>query len=215
MSPPPTSVGGNPSERDTGTLIPCPICSLGISSSSGAKRHLAGHKRNPTAHLAHLAGAIGFKCSSCVAEFGTQIGLSQHRRRAHPAEYNDGKLARLPASKYNWSTLEDATLRNMATEFYASSGTKKLLYTKLASLFPNSSADAIKEWLQQLSWNPPTQSASSARHHSTDTCPGSTKNPCAIKTPPPPQTVEQFVDRDNDCPAVSYFATYLTLTRFV
>ncbi|KAA3674948.1 uncharacterized protein DEA37_0001539 [Paragonimus westermani] len=202
MLPPPTSVGGNPSERDTGTLIPCPICSLGFSFSSGLKRHLAGHKRNSTAHLAHLVGASGFKCSSCGAEFGTQIGLSQHRRRAHPAEYNDEKLARLPASKYNWSTLEDATLRNMTTEFYASSDTKKVLYTKLASLFPNRSAEAIKKRLQHLSWNPSTESSSSARHHGTDTCPGSTKTtwalPNFIQNPPHPQTFDQIIDCDND-----------------
>ncbi|KAF8563976.1 hypothetical protein P879_11572 [Paragonimus westermani] len=92
MTPPSTSVEGNPSGRDTDILIPCPICGFGFSSSSGLQRHLAGHKRNPIAHLVYLVGAIGFKCSSCVAEFGTQIGLYQHRRRAHSAEYSDEKL---------------------------------------------------------------------------------------------------------------------------
>ncbi|KAF5395780.1 hypothetical protein PHET_11370 [Paragonimus heterotremus] len=124
MKPPSTSVEGNSSHGDNAILVLCPICSLGFSYSGGLERHLAGHKRNPTAHLAHLVGAIGFKCGNCAAEFGTQIGLFRHHRRAHPAEYNDEKLARRPVSQYNWFTLEDATLGNMATELYGSSGTK-------------------------------------------------------------------------------------------
>ncbi|KAF7234271.1 hypothetical protein EG68_12181, partial [Paragonimus skrjabini miyazakii] len=142
-----------------GSLIkhesPSDFCrGLRFSSSSGLKRHLASHQRNPTAHLAHLADVDGFKCTSCGLVFNSQIGLSQHRRRTHPVEYNKEKLARRPTSQYNWSTLEDASLKRMASGLHRPGEAKKVLYTNLATLFPTRSAEAIKKRLQHLEWNP-------------------------------------------------------------
>ncbi|KAA3676939.1 uncharacterized protein DEA37_0011816, partial [Paragonimus westermani] len=134
---------------------------LRVCSSSDIKRHLVGHRRNLTAHLAHFVVAVGFKCSSCSAEFGTQIGLSQHRRRVRSVEYNDEKLSCKPLSTYNWSTLEDAMLKNMANEIVTPCGAKKL-YGKLQSMLKNRSSKAIKKGLQHLSWDPSSQSMISA-----------------------------------------------------
>ncbi|KAA3674945.1 uncharacterized protein DEA37_0001538 [Paragonimus westermani] len=161
MVNPPASAGDNSSHKETGTRFPCPICSLGFSSSSGLKRHISGHKRNPTAHLAHLLDATGYRCRDCSAQFNSQAGLSQHRRHAHPAEYNDEKLARRPQSQYNWSKLEDSTLLNMASALTCPGETKKQLYAKLVSLFPYRTTEAIKKRLQHLSRSAPQRPVTS------------------------------------------------------
>ncbi|KAA3670751.1 uncharacterized protein DEA37_0004846 [Paragonimus westermani] len=151
MMNPPASAGDNSSLREADTQFPCHICSLGFSSSTGLKRHIAGHNRNPTAHLAQPLNGTGFRCRDCSAFFNSQIGLSQHRRRAHPAEYNKEKLTRLHQSQYNWSKLEDSTLLNMASVLNCSGETEKQLYAKLVAIFPHRSAEAIKKRLQHLS----------------------------------------------------------------
>ncbi|KAF7249907.1 hypothetical protein EG68_09258 [Paragonimus skrjabini miyazakii] len=115
MKHPSASTGDNSSPQETATHFSCPICSLGLSFSSGLKRQLVGHKRNSTAHLVHLINATGFKGRNYAAQCNSQIGLSQHRRRAHPAEYNDEKLASRLQSQYNWSKLEDAKLVSTAS----------------------------------------------------------------------------------------------------
>ncbi|KAF7250146.1 hypothetical protein EG68_11823 [Paragonimus skrjabini miyazakii] len=114
------STGDNSSFMETATHFPCLLCSLGFLSSSDVKRHLAGHERNPTAHLAHLINAIGFKCRDCAAQFN-----SRHRRCVHLAEFYDEKLASKPQSQYDWSKLGGVTLMSMASALSCPGETKK------------------------------------------------------------------------------------------
>ncbi|KAF5394352.1 hypothetical protein PHET_11754 [Paragonimus heterotremus] len=74
----------------------------------------------------------------------SHVGLSKRRRRVHHVEFNDEKLAQRPQPQYKWSYLENAMLKNMATNLFRPSETQKELYTEMTPVFPNKSSEAIR-----------------------------------------------------------------------
>ncbi|KAF8568438.1 hypothetical protein P879_09901 [Paragonimus westermani] len=108
---PPASARDNSSPWEIGTHFPCHICSFGFSSSSELKRHIAGHKKNPTAHLSHLLNTTGFRCNM-AAHYST-VKLTFPNIVAGPTPQNI--TTRSLRADLNWSKLEDSTLLNMAS----------------------------------------------------------------------------------------------------
>ncbi|KAF8562729.1 hypothetical protein P879_12018, partial [Paragonimus westermani] len=93
----PAPVGADPSYVSISTSHECPHCARCFTTIPGLKN---AHDRDPTLHLTSTYGAFGYRCSQCRRQFTSDRGLSQHRRRAHPTEYNAYCLARLPTSRY-------------------------------------------------------------------------------------------------------------------
>ncbi|KAF8565621.1 hypothetical protein P879_11257 [Paragonimus westermani] len=78
------------------------------------------------------------------------LSLSQHRRKAHPTEYNADCLARLTTTRYNWSRLEDALLTKYANQLSNHSPMLKDLCVAIAIKMENRSNESIKKPPQLL-----------------------------------------------------------------
>jgi hypothetical protein len=91
-------------------------------------------------------------CTVCSRQFSCKAGLSQHRRQAHPSEYNNEKLERIKLSGTHWSEQECHSLLRLADVLSKSSTTRKELYSKLQSHFPNRSVTSIRLRLSILKW---------------------------------------------------------------
>ncbi|KAF7234056.1 hypothetical protein EG68_12641 [Paragonimus skrjabini miyazakii] len=95
----PVSAGANLSSSHINASHECPHCSRYFTTIPGLKKHLNTHNRNPSLHLTSLYGTFGYRCPQCRRQFTSDRTLSQHRRRAHPTEYNADCLTRLPTSR--------------------------------------------------------------------------------------------------------------------
>ncbi|GAA48719.1 endonuclease-reverse transcriptase [Clonorchis sinensis] len=100
-------------------------------------------------------------CADCSRLFPTKIGLSQHRRHAHPTQYNADKLSRVKHSGARWSQQESQSLLRLANNFYPSCETQTALFARLEQYFPGRSAISIKTRLRVLNWQAQQDESSS------------------------------------------------------
>ncbi|GAA51148.1 retrovirus-related Pol polyprotein from type-1 retrotransposable element R2 [Clonorchis sinensis] len=105
--------------------------------------------------VAHLA------CADCSRLFPTKIGLSQHRRHAHPTQHNADKLSRVKHSGARWSQQESQSLLRLANNLYPSCETQTALFARLEQYFPGRSAISIKTRLRVLNWQAQQDESSS------------------------------------------------------
>ena len=188
------------------TLYPCSLCPKSFATKRGLTRHLNTHDRNPFLQFSHLVDAVGpegnFRCPLCHSVFTSKIGLSQHQRRTHPAEYNETKLQRLPTSKYFWSSLDDAALIQLANELSSVHPMQKDLYSAVAAHFPNRSDEAIKRRLNLLQWtrpplslpnSPPAVTPTPSNHTPAIFTPQPHLDPEGAMEPSPPPTLSPRV----------------------
>lgn len=96
-----------PAETVDSTLS-CPSCKrdLGERPRPARVQHIRKCKQPP-------AGATGYACQDCDRSFPTYIGLQQHRKKGHAAEYNqaDAECAeQTEGRKRRWNTAEELKL---------------------------------------------------------------------------------------------------------
>ncbi|GAA51039.1 retrovirus-related Pol polyprotein from type-1 retrotransposable element R2 [Clonorchis sinensis] len=89
-------------------------------------------------------------CADCSRLFPTKIGLSQHRRYAHPTQHNADKLSRVKYSGARWSQQESQSLLRLANNLHPSCDTQTALFARLEQYFPGQSAISIKTRLRVL-----------------------------------------------------------------
>ncbi|GAA47508.1 retrovirus-related Pol polyprotein from type-1 retrotransposable element R2 [Clonorchis sinensis] len=100
-------------------------------------------------------------CADCSRLFPTKIGLSQHRRHAHPTQHNADKLSRVKHSGARWSQQESQSLLRLANNLYPSCETQTALFARLEQYFPGRSAISIKTRLRVLNWQAQQDESSS------------------------------------------------------
>ncbi|GAA54740.1 retrovirus-related Pol polyprotein from type-1 retrotransposable element R2 [Clonorchis sinensis] len=100
-------------------------------------------------------------CADCSRLFPTKIGLSQHRRQAHPTQHNADKLSRVKHSGARWSQQESQSLLRLANNLYPPSETQTALFARLQQYFPGRSAISIKTRLRVLNWQAQQDESSS------------------------------------------------------
>ncbi|GAA52030.1 retrovirus-related Pol polyprotein from type-2 retrotransposable element R2DM [Clonorchis sinensis] len=100
-------------------------------------------------------------CADCSRLFSTKIGLSQHRRHAHPTQHNADKLSRVKHSGARWSQQESQSLLRLANNLYPSCETQTALFARLEQYFPGRSAISIKTRLRVLNWQAQQDESSS------------------------------------------------------
>ncbi|GAA51278.1 endonuclease-reverse transcriptase [Clonorchis sinensis] len=100
-------------------------------------------------------------CADCSRLFPTKIGLSQHRRHAHPTQHNADKLSRVKYSGAHWSQQESQSLLRLANNLYPSFETQTALFARLEQYFPGRSAISIKTRLRVLNWQAQQDESSS------------------------------------------------------
>ena len=93
-----------------------------------------------------------FACE-CGRRFGSQRGLSQHRRKYQAVLYNsERRVLLVPKRGIRWSSQGDERLGVLATDLSAECATKRDLYNKLLVHFPGRTEDALKKRLQKVDW---------------------------------------------------------------
>ena len=88
-----------------------------------------------------MSGGGGFhSCPECLRHFGSQRGLSLHRRRAHPEEYH---LANVPKQrkKARWEHEEMVLLARTELEMQAAG---QVNVKRLAEAFPDRTYESIR-----------------------------------------------------------------------
>lgn len=85
-------------------------CGKSYASAEALKKHQRYHCRHDDPHA--TADGTGFGCPECGRVFSTRSGMSQHRRRAHPAEYNAELESRDVRKKATFSALETLHIIN-------------------------------------------------------------------------------------------------------
>ncbi|GAA52320.1 retrovirus-related Pol polyprotein from type-1 retrotransposable element R2 [Clonorchis sinensis] len=100
-------------------------------------------------------------CADCSRLFPMKIGLSQHRRHAHPTQHNADKLSRVKHSGARWSQQESQSLLRLANNLYPSCETQTALFARLEQYFPGRSAISIKTRLRVLNWQAQQDESSS------------------------------------------------------
>ncbi|GAA54438.1 endonuclease-reverse transcriptase [Clonorchis sinensis] len=100
-------------------------------------------------------------CPDCSRFFPTKIGLSQHRRYAHPTQNNADKLSRVKYSSARWSQQESQLLLRLANNLYPSCDTQTTLFARLEQYFPGRSTFSIKNRLRVLNWQAQQDNSSS------------------------------------------------------
>ncbi|GAA48999.1 endonuclease-reverse transcriptase [Clonorchis sinensis] len=100
-------------------------------------------------------------CADCSRLFPAKIGLSQHRRHAHPTQHNADKLSRVKHSGARWSQQESQSLLRLANNLYPSCETQTALFARLEQYFPGRSAISIKTRLRVLNWQAQQDESSS------------------------------------------------------
>ncbi|GAA56046.1 retrovirus-related Pol polyprotein from type-1 retrotransposable element R2 [Clonorchis sinensis] len=100
-------------------------------------------------------------CADCSRLFPTKIGLSQHRRHAHPTQHNADKLSRVKHSGARWSQQESQSLLRLANNLYPSCETQTAPFARLEQYFPGRSAISIKTRLRVLNWQAQQDESSS------------------------------------------------------
>ncbi|GAA57523.1 retrovirus-related Pol polyprotein from type-1 retrotransposable element R2 [Clonorchis sinensis] len=133
-APVPTST----QERFVG--LKCEECGKWCKSKAGLVAHHRVHDSDSvgTNMVAQLA------CADCSRLFPTKIGLSQHRRHAHPTQHNADKLSRVKHSGARWSQQESQSLLRLANNLYPSCETQTALFARLEQYFPGRSVISIK-----------------------------------------------------------------------
>ncbi|KER26904.1 hypothetical protein T265_13915, partial [Opisthorchis viverrini] len=141
----------------------CEECGKCCKSKAGFVAH----------HRVHDNGSVGtntvaqLACADCSRLFPTKIGLSQHRRHAHPTQHNADKLGRVKYSSTRWSQQESQSLLRLANNLYPSCGTQTELFTRLEQYFPGRSAISIKTRLRVLNWQAQQDETSSGEPEQT------------------------------------------------
>ncbi|GAA50325.1 retrovirus-related Pol polyprotein from type-1 retrotransposable element R2 [Clonorchis sinensis] len=150
-APVPTST----QERFVG--LKCEECGKWCKSKAGLVAHHRVHDNDSvgTNMVAQLA------CADCSRLFPTKIGLSQHRRHAHPTQHNADKLSRVKHSGARWSQQESQSLLRLANNLYPSCETQTALFARLEQYFPGRSAISIKTRLRVLNWQAQQDESSS------------------------------------------------------
>ncbi|GAA52827.1 endonuclease-reverse transcriptase [Clonorchis sinensis] len=128
--------------------LTCEECGKWCKSKAGLVAHHRVHDNDSvgTKMVAQLA------CADCSRLFPTKIGLSQHRRHAHPTQRNADKLSRVKHSGARWSQQESQSLLRLANNLYPSCETQTALFARLEQYFPGRSAISIKTRLRVLNW---------------------------------------------------------------
>ncbi|KER21602.1 hypothetical protein T265_15051, partial [Opisthorchis viverrini] len=141
----------------------CEECGKCCKSKAGLVAHHRVHDNESvgTSTVAQLA------CADCFRLFPTNIGLSQHRRDAHPTQHNADKLGRVKYSGTRWSQQESQSLLRLANNLYPSCGTQTELFTRLEQYFPGRSAISIKTRLRVLNWQAQQDESSSGEPEQT------------------------------------------------
>ncbi|GAA49487.1 hypothetical protein CLF_103142 [Clonorchis sinensis] len=95
--------------------LKCEECGKWCKSKAGLVAHHRVHDNDSvgTNMVAQLA------CADCSRLFPTKIGLSQHRRHAHPTQHNADKLSRVKHSGARWSQQESQSLLRLANNYGA------------------------------------------------------------------------------------------------
>ncbi|GAA53523.1 retrovirus-related Pol polyprotein from type-1 retrotransposable element R2, partial [Clonorchis sinensis] len=125
--------------------LTCEECGKWCKSKAGLVAHHRVHDNDSvgTNVVAQLA------CADCSRLFPTKIGLSQHRRHAHPTQRNADKLSRVKHSGARWSQQESQSLLRLANNLYPSCETQTALFARLEQYFPGQSAISIKTRLRK------------------------------------------------------------------
>ncbi|GAA51835.1 endonuclease-reverse transcriptase [Clonorchis sinensis] len=120
--------------------LTCEECGKWCKSKAGLVAHHQVHDNDSvgTNMVAQLA------CADCSRLFPTKIGLSQHRRHAHPTQNNADKLSRVKHSGARWSQQESQSLLRLANNLYPSCETQTALFARLEQYFPGRSAISSK-----------------------------------------------------------------------
>ncbi|GAA53088.1 putative reverse transcriptase [Clonorchis sinensis] len=149
------SVPTSTQERFVG--LKCEECGKWCKSKAGLVAHHRVHDNDSvgTNMVAQLA------CADCSRLFPTKIGLSQHRRHAHPTQHNADKLSRVKHSGARWSQQESQSLLRLANNLYPSCETQTALFARLEQYFPGRSAISIKTRLRVLNWQAQQDESSS------------------------------------------------------
>ncbi|GAA50686.1 endonuclease-reverse transcriptase [Clonorchis sinensis] len=150
-----TPVPTSTQERFVG--LTCEECGKWCKSKAGLVAHHRVHDNDSvgTNMVAQLA------CADCSRLFPTKIGLSQHRRHAHPTQHNADKLSRVKHSGARWSQQESQSLLRLANNLYPSCETQTALFARLEQYFPGRSAISIKTRLRVLNWQAQQDESSS------------------------------------------------------
>ncbi|GAA55897.1 retrovirus-related Pol polyprotein from type-1 retrotransposable element R2 [Clonorchis sinensis] len=137
--------------------LTCEECGKWCKSKAGLVAHHRVHDNDSvgTNMVAQLA------CADCSRLFPTKIGLSQHRRHAHPTQHNADKLSRVKHSGARWSQQESQSLLRLANSLYPSCETQTALFARLEQYFPGRSAISIKTRLRVLNWQAQQDESSS------------------------------------------------------
>ncbi|GAA48986.1 endonuclease-reverse transcriptase [Clonorchis sinensis] len=137
--------------------LTCEECGKWCKSKAGLVAHHRVHDNDSvgTNMVAQLA------CADCSRLFPTKIGLSQHRRHAHPTQHNADKLSRVKHSGARWSQQESQSLLRLANNLYPSCETQTALFARLEQYFPGRSAISIKTRLRVLNWRAQQDESSS------------------------------------------------------
>ncbi|GAA48832.1 endonuclease-reverse transcriptase [Clonorchis sinensis] len=155
----------NPSKHqflNTDIMLSIMMMPSECKSKAGLVAHHGVHDNDSvgTNMVAQLA------CADCSRLFPTKIGLSQHRRHAHPTQHNADKLSRVKHSGARWSQQESQSLLRLANNLYPSCETQTALFARLEQYFPGRSAISIKTRLRVLNWTfPHTWKTVSRRRH--------------------------------------------------
>ncbi|GAA51464.1 endonuclease-reverse transcriptase, partial [Clonorchis sinensis] len=138
--------------------LTCEECGKWCKSKAGLVAHHRVHDNDSvgTNMVAQLA------CADCSRLFPTKIGLSQHRRHAHPTQHNADKLSRVKHSGARWSQQESQSLLRLANNLYPSCETQTALFARLEQYFPGRSAISIKTRLRVLNWQAQQDESSSS-----------------------------------------------------
>ncbi|GAA50884.1 retrovirus-related Pol polyprotein from type-1 retrotransposable element R2 [Clonorchis sinensis] len=137
--------------------LTCEECGKWCKSKAGLVAHHRVHDNESvgTNMVAQLA------CADCSRLFPTKIGLSQHRRHAHPTQHNADKLSRVKHSGARWSQQDSQSLLRLANNLYPSCETQTALFARLEQYFPGRSAISIKTRLRVLNWQAQQDESSS------------------------------------------------------
>ncbi|GAA56759.1 endonuclease-reverse transcriptase [Clonorchis sinensis] len=120
--------------------LTCEECGKWCKSKAGLVAHHRVHDNDSvgTNMVAQLA------CADCSRLFPTKIGLSQHRRHAHPTQHNADKLSRVKHSGARWSQQESQSLLRLANNLYPSCETQTPMIISYRGIcFPQSAKAVI------------------------------------------------------------------------